>query len=100
MNMRRKVDYGEVSDPKIQFPNEMKVFDVMQPITTQIIYTTPFNDAYIVLDIKQILDEPLSEFGDELLDIIVVDEEADCNPINDIKELSCIMKTNAEFEPC
>ncbi|GJS18491.1 hypothetical protein Tco_0412963 [Tanacetum coccineum] len=35
---------------------------------------------------------------DELLDIIVVEEEVDFKPITDIKELSCIVKTNVEFD--
>ncbi|GJW92363.1 hypothetical protein Tco_0169916 [Tanacetum coccineum] len=42
--------------------------------------------------------EPVVQ-ADELLEITVVDEEEDCNPITDIKELSCIVKKNVEFEP-
>ncbi|GJW16158.1 hypothetical protein Tco_0020291 [Tanacetum coccineum] len=62
--------------PHISFPNEVKVSDVMQPFTSQTIYTTPHNDAYVVPNTEPILDVPLEEFRYELLDIIMVDEEA------------------------
>ncbi|GJW16157.1 hypothetical protein Tco_0020290, partial [Tanacetum coccineum] len=65
---------------------------------SQTIYTTPPDDAYVVSDTKPILDELLEEFRDKLLKIAVFDEEADCNPVKDIKELLCIMKTNVELE--
>ncbi|GJR57986.1 hypothetical protein Tco_1500148 [Tanacetum coccineum] len=61
---------------QIPFLNEVKVSKVMQPFTSQTIYTTPHNDAYVVPNTEPILDVPLEEFGYELLDIIVVDEEA------------------------
>ncbi|GJU57391.1 hypothetical protein Tco_1235157 [Tanacetum coccineum] len=48
---------------------------------------------------EPMLDELLEEFRDELLDINVVDEKEDYNPITDIKELSCIVKANVEFGP-
>ncbi|GJZ09188.1 hypothetical protein Tco_0543471 [Tanacetum coccineum] len=78
---------------------------------------TPPHDAYDAPATDPILDELLEEFRDELLDITVVDEEADCNPTRDIEKLerlltkypqsyfmeihvhSVIVKTNEEYEP-
>nr|GEV76118.1 phytochrome B [Tanacetum cinerariifolium] len=47
---------------------------------------TPLNDAYDVYATYLILDELVEEFGDELLDTTIIDEEAYCNPTRDIKE--------------
>ncbi|GJU56252.1 hypothetical protein Tco_1229966 [Tanacetum coccineum] len=87
--------------------------DILQPLTSQDIHITPPDDTYVVSATSLILDDLLEEFEDELLDIIV---EEDCNPTRDIEELkrllvkhyqsslmeikvlSCIMKTNEEFE--
>ncbi|GKD46246.1 hypothetical protein Tco_1270891 [Tanacetum coccineum] len=83
---------------QIPFLNEVKVSKVMQPFTSQTIYTTPPDDAIVVSDTKPILDELLKEFRDKLLNIPMVDKEVDCNPITDIKDLLCIVKTNVELE--
>ncbi|GKB63030.1 hypothetical protein Tco_0919216 [Tanacetum coccineum] len=52
---------------------------------------TPPGDTYDAPATDPILDELLVEFGDELLDITVVDEEADCNPTKDIEELDRLL---------
>nr|GFB37030.1 phytochrome B [Tanacetum cinerariifolium] len=41
--------------------------------------------------IRSILDELLEEFRDKLLDITVVDEEADCKSARDIEELERLL---------
>ncbi|GKC30554.1 hypothetical protein Tco_1037848 [Tanacetum coccineum] len=78
---------------------------------------TPPDDAYNAPAMNPILDELFDEFGNKLLDITVVDEEAYSNPTRDIEELkrlpakdprsyfteikvhSVIVKTNEESEP-
>ncbi|GJW77331.1 hypothetical protein Tco_0139013 [Tanacetum coccineum] len=42
--------------------------------------------------------QSLKEFREELLDITMVDKNADCNLITDLNEFSCIMQTYAESE--
>ncbi|GJS51660.1 hypothetical protein Tco_0625022 [Tanacetum coccineum] len=100
-----------------EYESEKEKEEVKQPSTSQyIIQDTPPYDAYDAQTANPIL-ELLEEFGDELLDITMVDEEADCNPTRDvdeldcliakdhqsslteIKEISCMEKTNEEFEP-
>ncbi|GKC80255.1 hypothetical protein Tco_1131029 [Tanacetum coccineum] len=66
-------------------PDEMD--KVIQPLISQPIHTTPPNDDYVAPATKSILDELLEEFGDEILNVIMIDEEADFNPTKDIKEL-------------
>nr|GEW48342.1 hypothetical protein [Tanacetum cinerariifolium] len=44
-------------------------------------------------------DSKKEESKDDLVEIIVVNEEGDCNPTTNIKERSCIMKANFQFEP-
>ncbi|GJU04968.1 hypothetical protein Tco_1121398 [Tanacetum coccineum] len=91
--------------------------DAMQPLTSQAIYISPLDDAYVVSTTNLILDELLEEFRDDLLDITVVDEEEDYNPTRDIEDLErliakdhqssfteikvplCIVKKSEEFEP-
>ncbi|GJZ48895.1 hypothetical protein Tco_0603085 [Tanacetum coccineum] len=62
----------------------------------QPIHTTPTDDAYVVTDTNLILDELLEEFRDEILNITVIDEEADFNVTIDIKELECQIATDHE----
>ncbi|GJV13742.1 hypothetical protein Tco_1355283 [Tanacetum coccineum] len=81
---------------QIQFPNEVKVSDLMQPCTSQTIHTTPLDDAYVVQDTKLFLEKLLEEFSDELLDIIVVDKEAVCNPTRDKEELEHLLAIDHE----
>ncbi|GJS25329.1 hypothetical protein Tco_0453961 [Tanacetum coccineum] len=90
--------------------------DVIQPLIPQTLHTTPLGKDYLAPATKSILDELLEQFGDKILDITMVDEEADFNPTRDIEELehlitdiessffteikvlSCIMETNVEHE--
>ncbi|GKE06239.1 hypothetical protein Tco_1398257, partial [Tanacetum coccineum] len=66
----------------IQVPDVMD--DVMQPLIPHI---TPPDKDYLASVTKSILDELLEKFGDDILNIDVVDEEADCNPTKDIEAL-------------
>ncbi|GKB94788.1 hypothetical protein Tco_0980925 [Tanacetum coccineum] len=88
----------EIWDITVEDVESLRKLITPIPFISQTIYTTPPDDAYVVSDTKPILDELLEEFRDKLLKIAVFDEEADCNPVKDIKELLCIMKTNVELE--
>ncbi|GKB78705.1 hypothetical protein Tco_0945600, partial [Tanacetum coccineum] len=74
-------------------PDEMD--EVMQPLIPQPIHTAPPNDDYVAPATKsildEILDELLEEFGDEILNVTMVDEEADFNPNKDIEELERLL---------
>nr|GEX17647.1 phytochrome B [Tanacetum cinerariifolium] len=52
--------------------------------------------APVAPDTDPILDELLEEFGNELLYITVVDEEVDCNPTRDIKELERLLAKDTQ----
>nr|GEZ69234.1 hypothetical protein [Tanacetum cinerariifolium] len=65
--------------------------EVIQPLIPQSIHTTPPNDDYVAPATKSILDELLEEFRDEILNVTMVDEEADFNPTKDIEELERIL---------
>ncbi|GJT11814.1 hypothetical protein Tco_0858856 [Tanacetum coccineum] len=52
---------------------------------------TPPDDAYDILATDSILDKLVQELGDDLLDITIVNEEADCNPTKDIEELERLL---------
>ncbi|GJX63449.1 hypothetical protein Tco_0296349 [Tanacetum coccineum] len=52
---------------------------------------TPPDDTYDAPATDTILDELLEEFGDELLDITVVDKEACCTPNKDMRELERLL---------
>ncbi|GJU41316.1 hypothetical protein Tco_1194273 [Tanacetum coccineum] len=52
---------------------------------------TPPNDAYDAPATNLILDELLKEFGDELLDTIVLDEKENYNLTSDIEELERLL---------
>nr|GEV43588.1 hypothetical protein [Tanacetum cinerariifolium] len=47
------------------------------------IHTTPPSDDYVAPTTKSILDELLKEFEDEILNVTMVDDEADFNPTKD-----------------
>ncbi|GJX35135.1 hypothetical protein Tco_0246692, partial [Tanacetum coccineum] len=60
---------------------------IVQPLIPELIQTTLPNDDYVAPATKSILDELLEEFGDEILNVTMVDEEADFNPTKDLEEL-------------
>ncbi|GJV43497.1 hypothetical protein Tco_1428033, partial [Tanacetum coccineum] len=53
------------------------------------IHTTPPNDDYVAPATKSILDELLEEFGDKILNVATIDEEAD--PTMDLEELERLL---------
>ncbi|GJU29693.1 hypothetical protein Tco_1173282 [Tanacetum coccineum] len=62
-------------------PNVPEVIkDVIQPLIPKTLHTTPPNEDYVAPATKSILDELLEEFGDEILNITMVDEGADFKP--------------------
>ncbi|GJR80064.1 hypothetical protein Tco_0150849 [Tanacetum coccineum] len=65
--------------------------EVVQPLIPEPIHTTPPNDDYVAPATKLILDELLEEFGDEILNVTMVDEEADFNPTKDLEELERLL---------
>ncbi|GJY30501.1 hypothetical protein Tco_0413996 [Tanacetum coccineum] len=86
--------------PLLPSPDEVKVPDVMdgviQPSIPQVIHTTPPDKDYVTPDTKSILDELLEEFRDEILNVTMVDEEANFNPTRDIEELERLIATDNE----
>ncbi|GKD90412.1 hypothetical protein Tco_1365919, partial [Tanacetum coccineum] len=65
--------------------------DVIQPLIPKSIHTTPPDKDYVAPATKLIFDELLEEFRDEILNVTMVDEEADFNPTKDIEELERLL---------
>ncbi|GJY90459.1 retrovirus-related pol polyprotein from transposon TNT 1-94 [Tanacetum coccineum] len=70
-------------------PDEMD--EIVQPLIPEPIHTTPPNDDYVEPATKSILDELLEKFGDEILNVTMVDEEANFNPTKDLEELERLL---------
>ncbi|GJR48111.1 hypothetical protein Tco_0572436 [Tanacetum coccineum] len=68
-----------------------EIDEVIKPLILQPIHTAPPNDDYVAPATKSILDELLEEFGDEILNVTMVDEEANFNPTKDIEELERLL---------
>ncbi|GJR40652.1 hypothetical protein Tco_1216336 [Tanacetum coccineum] len=68
-----------------------EIDEIVQPVIPEPIHTTPPNDDYVASVTKSILDELLEEFGDEILNVAMIDEEADFNPIKDLEELEILL---------
>ncbi|GKB58754.1 hypothetical protein Tco_0914940 [Tanacetum coccineum] len=64
-----------------------EIDEITQPLILEPIHTTPPNDDYVAPATKSMLDELLEELGDEILNVTMVDEEADFNPTKDLEEL-------------
>ncbi|GKD69874.1 hypothetical protein Tco_1323964 [Tanacetum coccineum] len=65
---------------------------VMQPLTPQTVHITLPDDDYVAPATNPILDKQLIKFRKEFSDITRVAKKANCNPVNDVKELSDIKK--------
>ncbi|GKC94848.1 hypothetical protein Tco_1160290 [Tanacetum coccineum] len=63
----------------------------LQPLIPEPIHTTPPNDDYVAPATKSILDELLEEFEDEILNVTMVDDEANFNPTKDLEELERLL---------
>ncbi|GJT16322.1 hypothetical protein Tco_0875028 [Tanacetum coccineum] len=72
-------------------PDESKEDIIIEDVERLRQTLTPPDDTYDALATDLILDEFLEEFRDEILDITVVDEEANCNPNKDIEELERLL---------
>nr|GEW95650.1 hypothetical protein [Tanacetum cinerariifolium] len=73
-------------------PNLPKVIEyVIQPLILKTLHTTPPNEGYVALATRPILDDILEEFGNKILNVTIVDEEADFNPTMDIEELEKLL---------
>ncbi|GKD04908.1 hypothetical protein Tco_1179882 [Tanacetum coccineum] len=68
-----------------------EIDEVIQPLIPQPIHTTPPNDDYVAPATKSILDKLLEESRDEILNVTMVEEEADFNPTRDIEELERLL---------
>ncbi|GJS53308.1 hypothetical protein Tco_0626670 [Tanacetum coccineum] len=66
-----------------------EIDEIVQPLIPEPIHTTPPNDDYVAPATKSILDELLEEFGDEILNVATIDEEAD--PTKDLEELERLL---------
>ncbi|GJW83666.1 hypothetical protein Tco_0156811, partial [Tanacetum coccineum] len=76
-----------------------EIDEIVQPVIPEPIHTTPPNDDYVAPTTKSILDKLLEEFGDEILNVATIDEEADFNPTKDLEELERLlaMKPQSNF---
>ncbi|GKD92210.1 hypothetical protein Tco_1372047 [Tanacetum coccineum] len=61
-----------------------EIDEIVQPLIPEPIHTTPPNDDYVAPATKSILDKLLEEFRDEILNVTMVDDEADFNPTKDL----------------
>ncbi|GJS05673.1 hypothetical protein Tco_0322181 [Tanacetum coccineum] len=66
-----------------------EIDEIVQPLIPESIHTTPPNDDYVAPATKPILDKLLEEFGDEILNVATIDEEAD--PTKDLEELERLL---------
>ncbi|GKE21036.1 hypothetical protein Tco_1432548, partial [Tanacetum coccineum] len=69
------------------FPGEID--EIVKPLIPEPIHTTPPTDDFVAPATKSILDKLLEEFGDEILNIAMIDEEAD--PTMDLEELERLL---------
>ncbi|GJX45846.1 hypothetical protein Tco_0262522 [Tanacetum coccineum] len=73
-------------------PNVPDVIEnVIQPLILKTLHTTPPNEDYVAPATKSILDDLLEEFNNEILNVTIVDEEADFNPTKDIEEIEKLL---------
>nr|GEW00790.1 putative ribonuclease H-like domain-containing protein [Tanacetum cinerariifolium] len=70
--------------------------DVTQPLILKTLHTTPPNEDYVASETKSILDELLEEFGDEILNVTMVDEGSYFNPDKDIEELEKLLANDPQ----
>nr|GFC70955.1 hypothetical protein [Tanacetum cinerariifolium] len=75
---------------------DIPLHDGVQPSTPQIVHITPSDDDYVAPATNLILDKQLNKFRKEFTDITKVSKKANCNPVNDVKELSNIKTYDCE----
>ncbi|GJY98719.1 hypothetical protein Tco_0516149 [Tanacetum coccineum] len=72
-------------------PNVPDVIDNIQALIPETMHTTPLDEDYVAPATKSILDDLLKEFGDEILNVTMVDEGEDCSPTKDLEELEILL---------
>ncbi|GKB31260.1 DEAD-box ATP-dependent RNA helicase 8-like protein [Tanacetum coccineum] len=65
--------------------------DIIQPLISKTIHVTPPDEDYVALASKSILDDLLKEFRDEILNVTMVDEGAECSPTKYLEELERLL---------
>ncbi|GJU17956.1 hypothetical protein Tco_1145922, partial [Tanacetum coccineum] len=65
--------------------------DVIQPLILKTIHAMLPDEDYVAPATNSILDELLEEFEDEILNVTMVDKEADFNPTHDMEELERLL---------
>ncbi|GKB09677.1 hypothetical protein Tco_0837989 [Tanacetum coccineum] len=96
------MDAGSVHDMEKIVREEEQDYDVplhdgvMQPLTPLIVHITPPDDDYVASATSPTLDKQLNEFRKECSDITRIVKKANCNQVNDVKDLSDIKKYDCE----
>ncbi|GJR75704.1 hypothetical protein Tco_0088069 [Tanacetum coccineum] len=68
-----------------------KTDKIVQPLIPEPIHTTPPNDNYVAPATKLILDELFDEFKNKILNVTMVDKEADFNPTKGLEEFERLL---------
>nr|GEV01498.1 hypothetical protein [Tanacetum cinerariifolium] len=99
-------DDGDMRDIKVEdverirqlitpnFPDVMD--DIIQPLIPKTIHVTPPNEDYVAPTTKSILDYLLEEFEDEILNVTMVDEVAECSPNKHLEELEILLTKDSQ----
>ncbi|GKA69363.1 hypothetical protein Tco_0775427 [Tanacetum coccineum] len=74
-----------------------EISKIVQPLIPEPIHTTPHIDDYVAPATKSILDELLEEFGEEILNVTMVDKEDDFNPTKDLEELERLLAKDPQL---
>ncbi|GJY71002.1 hypothetical protein Tco_0474705 [Tanacetum coccineum] len=73
-------------------PNVPDVMDnIIQPLIPKTIHTTPPDEDYVAPATKSILEYLFEEFRDEISNVTMVDEGAECSPTKDLEELERLL---------
>ncbi|GKA95062.1 retrovirus-related pol polyprotein from transposon TNT 1-94, partial [Tanacetum coccineum] len=84
-------DLFRIRDENLK-PNVPDIMDnIIQPLIPKTIHTTPPDKNYVAPATKSILDDLLEEFGEEILNVTMVDEGAECSPTKDLEELERLL---------
>ncbi|GJR00917.1 hypothetical protein Tco_0523901 [Tanacetum coccineum] len=100
--MQPYISLGPVHDKKKIIRKEEHDYDiplhdgVMQPLAPQTVHITPLDDDYVAPSTNPILDQQLNKFRSDFSNIVRFAKKANCNPVNDGKELFDIMKYDCE----
>nr|GEZ71712.1 hypothetical protein [Tanacetum cinerariifolium] len=66
-------------------------YGIQMKLIPKTIHTTPPNKDYVAPATISILDDLLEEFGDEILNVTMVDEGTECGPTKDLEELKRLL---------